>query len=109
VGGTPIHFGDDVIGQAIDPPIAATGPWNPSRIADLSLAQAAYPLASEKGIWLPTMQESKAVTVPIATVKSIGEVGPYHADINYSTPSGGIRGPIVISEIQGNCTPVAAN
>ncbi len=105
VGGTPLYFGNDVIGQAIDAPISPAGLWNPSRIGDLSLAQAAYQLANNKRIWLPAMQESQAVSVPVAAVKSIGEVGPYHADINYSTSSGGIRGPFVISDIQKNFTP----
>jgi hypothetical protein len=51
------------------------------------------------------MQESDAKNVPIATVKTIGEIGPYHADINYSTSTGGIRGPFIISDIQKNSAP----
>ena len=41
VGGTPLLFGDDLVGHAIDAPLPDAGPWNPSRIADLSLAQSA--------------------------------------------------------------------
>jgi hypothetical protein len=105
VGGTPLHFGNDVIGQAVDAPISQSGVWNPSRIADLSLAQAAYQLANNKRIWFPAMQESEAVSVPVSTVHAIGKIGPYHADINGNTPGGGIRGPFVISDVQKDTTP----
>jgi hypothetical protein len=105
VGGTPIHFGQDVVGQAIDAPIPESGSWNPSRIADLSLAQAAYQMANNKRIWFPTTQESEAINVSITTAQAIGKIGPYHADINFSTASGGIRGPFNISDVQKNSTP----
>jgi hypothetical protein len=105
VGGTPLHFGDEIIGQAIDAPISKVGAWNPSRIRDLSLAQAAYQLVARSCIWLPTMQESEAVSLPIATVTAIGQIGPYHADINGGTAGGGLRGPFIISDIQNQSAP----
>jgi hypothetical protein len=106
VGGTPLHFGNDVIGQAIDAPLPASGGWNPSRIADLSLAQTAYQLSHNKRIWLPTMKEADAISVKIGTVKAIGaEIGPYHADINFSASDGGIRGPFVIAVVQKGSAP----
>ncbi len=105
LGGTPLHFGNDVIGQALEGPISGQGVWNPTRIADLSLAQAAYQMTIANRIWLPAMQESEAVAVPVTTVQTIGEIGPYHADINFSPSGGGIRGPFVISDIQKNSTP----
>ncbi|HTD21784.1 MAG TPA: hypothetical protein VK738_03970 [Terriglobales bacterium] len=105
VGGTPLHFGNDVIGQAIEAPVTDSGVWNPSRVADLSLAQAAYQIANNKRIWLPGMHESEAVDIPISPLKTIGEIGPYHSDINFSPSGGGIRGPFVISDIQKNSTP----
>lgn len=105
VGGTVLHFGNEVIGQAIDAPISQSGVWNPSRIADLSLAQAAYQIANNKRLWFPAMQESEAISVPITTVQAIGEIGPYHADINFSTSGRGIRGPFVISDIQKGSAP----
>jgi hypothetical protein len=105
VGGTPLHFGNDVIGQAIDAPISSAGEWNPSRIADLSLAQAAYQISNKKRIWLPATQESETIGLPITMVQTIGKIGPYHADINFSTPGGGIRGPFIISDVQKNSTP----
>src|ERR1019366_793531 len=36
-GGTPLYFGNDAIGQAIDAPVSQSGAWSLSRIADLSL------------------------------------------------------------------------
>ncbi len=105
IGGTLLHFGKDVIGQVIDSPIFPTGAWNPSRVADLSLAQAAHQLAQNGRLWLPAMQESEAVALPVSTVQAIGEIGPYHADINGSTASGGIRGPFVVSDVQKKSAP----
>lgn len=105
VGGTPLYFGNDLIGQAVDAPIAQTGAWNPSRIADLSLAQAAYQLAKKHRIWLPTMQESAAIELPISTIGAIGEIGPYHSDIDGSTAKGGIRGPFVVTDLQDGAAP----
>ena len=105
VNGTPLHFGDEVIGQALDAPLPVSGGWNLSRIADLSLAQTAYQLANEKSIWLPTMNKSEIVDIPLTTVAKIGEIGPYHADISGNTSTGGIRGPLDISPITQNRVP----
>jgi hypothetical protein len=105
VGGTPLHFGNDLIGQLIDGPISESGAWNPSRVADLSLAQAAYQIAAKKRIWLPAMQEHESVSLPVSTIGTIGEIGPYHADINFSPSGGGIRGPFVISDAESNSAP----
>jgi hypothetical protein len=105
VGGTSLHFGNDVIGHAMDAPISQGRVWNPSRIADLSLAQAAYQIANEQRIWLPSMQEDEAIQLPITTVQGLGEIGPYHADINFSPSSGGLRGPFDISDVEEGSTP----
>jgi surface antigen len=105
VGGTLLHFGDEVIGQVLDAPLPASGSWNLSRTADLSLAQAAYQLANEKRVWLPTMNKSEVADIPITTVAEIGEIGPYHADINGNTSTGGIRGPFDISPVKPNSAP----
>jgi len=104
-GGTPLHFGDDLIGQAIEAPLPQSGGWNLSRIADLSLAQAAYQLQNENRIWLPGMNKSETVSIPITTVSAIGNIGPYHADINGSTATGGVRGPFIIEELKGATAP----
>lgn len=51
------------------------------------------------------MSEADAPSIPITTVAAIGDIGPYHADINGSTSSGGIRGPFTISPISPNSAP----
>ena len=105
VDGTPLRFGDEVIGQALDAPLPGSGGWNLSRIADLSLAQTAYQLGSKKNIWLPAMNKSEIVDIPVTTVENIGEIGPYHLDIRGSTRTGGIRGPFDILRINSNRVP----
>jgi hypothetical protein len=96
LGGTPLYFGDDVIGQAMDAPLPESGGWNLGRIADLSLAQAAYQLANEGRLWLPAMDKADAIGLPITVVEKIGVIGPIHRDINGTNPNGGIRGPFDI-------------
>jgi hypothetical protein len=104
-GGTFLYFGNDVIGQAMDAPLPASGGWNVARIVDLSLAQAAYQLAIEKRVWLPTMSKSDATSIPTTTVEKIGEIGPIHRDINGKTPQGGIRGPFDTPPVKPNSVP----
>ncbi|MCK4581091.1 MAG: hypothetical protein KAU10_07050, partial [Dehalococcoidia bacterium] len=53
VGGSLLHFGNDVIGYAMDAPLPEKGPWNLARIKDGSLAQVAYHMANGSIIWLP--------------------------------------------------------
>lgn len=105
MGGTHLYFGNDVIGQAMEAPLPESGGWNLARIADLSLAQAAYQLADKNCIWLPGMDKSQAVGVPITTVGAIGEVGPVHRDINGKNPNDSIRGPFSIKDAKANSVP----
>jgi hypothetical protein len=106
VGGTPLHFGNELIGQAMDAPLPSSGGWNLSRIADLSLAQAAYQLANERRLWLPTMKKVDALPIPINTVAGIkAKVGPYHADINGRNSNNSIRGPFDISPLKSSQVP----
>lgn len=105
VGGTPLRFGDDVIGHGLDAPLPDAGGWNLSRIADLSLAQSAYQLGNENRAWLPTMRVAEAPSIPITTIGAIGNIGPYHADINGTTASGGVRGPFEIEPVNPKSTP----
>jgi hypothetical protein len=105
MGGTLLYFGNDVIGQAMNAPLPASGGWNLARIADLSLAQAAYQLANEKRVWLPTMGKSDAINIAITTVAEIGEIGPIHRDINGTTREGGIRGPFDTSSVIPGSVP----
>jgi hypothetical protein len=85
VGGTRLHFGNETVGHVLDAPIEVSGGWGLSRIADLSLAQTAYQLTSKKRLWLPSMNKAEAIAVPITTVSAIGEIGPYHSDIDGTT------------------------
>ena len=105
LGGTKLHFGNDVIGNAIEAVLPASGGWNLARIADLSLAQAAYQLTYQKTLWLPGMDKKEAVPIPITTVEAIGEIGPIHRDINGTTPTGGLRGPFSIEATKPKSAP----
>jgi hypothetical protein len=105
VGGSPIHFGDDQIGYAIDALLPEDGPWNLARIKDAALAQLAYQMTAYGRIWLPGMIEKNAVPVSISTVSKIGRVGPVHRDVNGNTPDGGIRGPLRIERLKSRTAP----
>jgi hypothetical protein len=105
VGGTPVYFGEEVIGQALNAPVTLSGAWNPTRVSDLSLAQSAYQLGHEGRIWLPSMGKGTAVQLPITTVGKIAEVGPYHADIDGITQTKSIRGPFARVALTANHVP----
>ena len=104
-GGTPIKFGEDVIGQVLDAPLPNSGGWNLARIADLSLAQTTYQITTEKQIWLPTMSKANSVRIPITTITDIGEVGPIDRDINGRNPDGSARGPFDTLQAEPNNIP----
>jgi len=105
VGGSLLHFGDDVIGYAMDAPLPEEGPWNLARIKDGALAQVAHQMTNHSSIWLPGMAKKIALPVSITTVSGIGKVGPYHMDINGNTPDGGIRGPFKIEVLKSKAAP----
>jgi hypothetical protein len=105
IGGCPIRFGNEVIGQVLNAPLPSSGGWNLSRIADLSLAQSAYQIANEKRVWLPTMNNAEALTIPITTIGKIGHIGPVHRDINGKTPTGAIRGPFDVPPVKPGSAP----
>ena len=105
VGGSPLHFGEDAVGYALDAPLPERGPWNLARIKDGALAQTAYQLADRGFIWLPGMSKNDTVTLPVTRVSGIGQVGPVHRDINGNTPEGGIRGPFRIEALAGSAAP----
>ena len=56
-------------------------------------------------LWLPGMQKSEVVDIPITTVSAIGQIGPYHMDIVGKTSKGGVRGPFAISPLQPHSLP----
>jgi hypothetical protein len=105
VGGSLFHFGDDVIGYAMDAPLPEVGPWNLARIKDGALAQVAYQMVNNGLIWLPGTTKRNAVPVSILTVSRIGKIGPLHMDINYNDSSGGIRGPFRIEALKTKAAP----
>jgi len=105
VGGSLFHFGDDVIGYAIDAPLPEKGPWNLARIKDGALAQVAYHMADCGLIWLPGMTKDFAIPVSITTASRVGQVGPVHRDINGNMPDGGIRGPFRIEASKTKAAP----
>ena len=105
VGGTPIRFGDDVIGHALNAPLPASDVWNLARIADLALAQTAYQMVSEQRVWLAGANETDSSNISITTVAAIGKIGPIDRDINGNTPTGGVRGPFDISPVKPGSAP----
>ena len=105
VGGSLFHFGDDIIGYAMDAPLPKEGPWNLARIKDGALAQVAYQMTNRDCIWLPGMTKKIAMPVSITTVSAIGQIGPISRDINGDTPDGGIRGPFQIEAIKSKSAP----
>ncbi|MCX5770127.1 MAG: hypothetical protein NTZ09_07645 [Candidatus Hydrogenedentes bacterium] len=105
LGGSPILFGDEVVGHALDAPLPESGPWNLARISDLSLAQASYQMIVEQRVWLPGMRARDAVAVPITSVETVGQVGPIDRDINGYTPEGAIRGPFDTPDVRPGTVP----
>ncbi len=105
VGGTPLFFGDEEIGQALGAPLPTSGGWNLSRIADLALAQTAYQLIEKSRLWLPGMRKEDTVDIPMTTVGAIGEIGPYHMDVSGTTADGDVRGPFRIAPMKAGTTP----
>ena len=105
VGGSLFHFGDDVIGYAMDAPLPEEGPWNLARIKDGALAQVAYQMTNRGLVWLPGTEKKYAIPVSIAPVSAIGKVGPLHMDINYNNSSGGIRGPFKFEPLKPKSAP----
>lgn len=93
VGGSLLHFGNDLIGYAMEASLSEEGPWNLSRVSDGVLAQVAFQLASNGVVWLPGTDRSVAVQVPVSTISKTGKIGPYDLDITGNTANGGIRGP----------------
>ena len=104
-GGSPIYFGNEIAGQAINAPLPRSGSWKLARVADLSLAQSAYQLTDRKKIWLPTQQSSDAIEIRMTTVADIGKTGLYHLDVSKQYSDGTIRGPFEIRTLRKDVYP----
>jgi len=100
VGGTPIYFGDDEIGQIVDSPLPESGGWSLCRIADIAVGQTAFQLAEKGRIWLPGIPEKMAHKINIATVGGVGTLGPVHRDINGAASGGTLRGPFNVVPVK---------
>lgn len=81
-GGTPLIIGSESAGEIIDTPHSGDH-WGAVRLADCSVAQAAFALSRSK-LWLPG--ESAPVQLKVADLSDIGSRGWYH--INLVGPSG---------------------
>jgi len=105
IGGTPLFFGEEIVGYALDAPLPNNGgAWNLARIEDLSLAQAAHQII-DGTVWLPAMQKTETVKLPMTSIRAIGTIGPYHADINFKNANGTIRGPFDIRDVKPGSVP----
>ena len=105
-GGTPLLFGDNVIGWALDAPLPEDGTWNLARIKDASLAQMAYQMTDRGLVWLPGTPREGARPISVIPLGQIWSRGPiYHMDINADTPTGGIRGPFRIDPLEQSQVP----
>ena len=105
-GGTPIHFGDDRVGYAVDAPLPPAGEWSPVRVADVSLAQAAWQLSAHGRLWLPGMEKEHLVLLNVQPLVDVGgAVGHYHADIGSKTPQVPLRGPFRIVQVKPGEVP----
>lgn len=101
-----------MIGQVLTAPLPTVGAWNPTRILDLSLAQAAYQIAHKGLIWLPGMAKEDAPKIVMTTMGELGSIGPYHADIDGVTQDGSVRGPFeraAVSDTSSSTYPILWN
>ena len=103
LGGTYITVGGDLMGYALDVPLPSSGSWKVARIVDLSLAQSAYQLAENDRIWLPAQRHWESI--PMSSIKSIGETGPIGRDITGTNPDGSIRGPFELRQFRQGGVP----
>ncbi len=85
-GGTPLMVGEDLAGETITAAYDSDGTnWGAVRLADYSLAQAAYYL-SQSRLWVPGSASS--VHVKTATLGDIGKLGLVDRDITGPAPRG---------------------
>ncbi len=104
-GGNEIIIGHEHVGQVMSAPLSKSGSWKLARVADLSLAQCAYQLASEKRVWLPTQLRDDSIPLPIVQIQHIGVIGPIDRDVNGKNPDGTMRGPFQLRTLRPNSIP----
>jgi hypothetical protein len=93
VGGTHIHLGDDLIGEAVDCPIEG-GTWPLAGIDDITLAQTAHQLAKGK-LWVARMADPVEIEVSNFAALTT-HTAPVDRDIDGRNPDRSARGPFDI-------------
>jgi hypothetical protein len=74
-------------------------------MSDHSVAQVAYQLLSKQKLWLHGMDSGDVRAVELCRLDELGQIGPYHLDIDGSGVSGGAaRGPFKIRDIPSGHT-----
>ena len=79
-GGSPLFIGDERQGEVIDAPLSSNAPWSAAGIADFSVTQSAYQLVNGM-ICLPRMKARDAVSIPMASLQQVCQVGINHNNI----------------------------
>ena len=101
LGGTPLELGAIRIGEMISGAVGPNEQWPLFRVADHCVAQVAYQLVSKFTLWLPGVSKGEKRPIPLCRFEELGDVGPYHLDIDGSAMSGGAaRGPFKIRTIK---------
>ena len=104
VGGTAIVLGDDTVAHALDCPIPSEGSWPVVGISDLVLAQAASGL-SRGAVPLIGDPDAQEISVPIATIGQVAEIGPHDMDISGDKRDEEPQGPFAIIKPQTSPEP----
>jgi hypothetical protein len=82
IGGTPVDLGKVRVGEMLTGPVNVNDQWPLFRIADHAVAQVAYQLVSKGKLWLPGMPKKAVTDIKLCKLEELGEIGPYHLDIN---------------------------
>ncbi len=97
-GAQPLRVGNDRIGWLTEADFAPEARGHPAGVRSPDVADAASSLASGKNLRLPRVRAQPLRTVALRT---LGNRGPYHLDINGESPGSGKppRGPFEVGTI----------
>ena len=84
-GGTPVLVGSGSAGEMVASEVSAGEAWRGVRLSDYALAQTAQGLAMS-GLWLPGC--SSPVSLKMADLSEMSNLGSYHLDIIGPAPRG---------------------
>ena len=104
VGGTPITLGNDTVAHALDCPIPSEGSWPVVGISDLALAQSASGL-SRGALPLIGAPDAHGISVSIATIGQVAEIGPHDMDIWGDKRNKTPQGPFTIIKPPSSSEP----